>query len=82
MIRILVTVGVALLATGSARAQSESQCEQIRQAVAQYGYEAARRHALANYGKEAVEAGDKCLKKRNSLRRPLAPEGHGRPPRS
>jgi len=38
-----------------------AQCEQVRQAVAQYGYAAARQHALENYGPEAVRAGDQCL---------------------
>ena len=38
-------------------------CEQIRQAVAQFGYAAARRHALLHYGKDAVKYGDQCLAK-------------------
>jgi hypothetical protein len=60
MIRmILVAAGVALLATNSVLAQSN--CDQIREAVATYGYEAARAHALAHYGEEAVAEGDKCL---------------------
>jgi len=61
MTRILVAVGVALLSTSYAWAQSAANCEQIRQAVAQYGYAAARAHAMANYGAEAVRSGDKCL---------------------
>jgi hypothetical protein len=62
MTRILVIVAVALLLTGRASAQSEANCEEIRQAVATYGYEDARRHALLHYGAEAVEAGEKkCL---------------------
>ncbi|MBV8752527.1 MAG: hypothetical protein JO328_06675 [Hyphomicrobiales bacterium] len=62
MTRILLIVAVALLLTGRASAQSEANCEEIRQAVAQYGYEDARRHALIHYGAEAVEAGEKkCL---------------------
>ena len=53
-----------LLPTGRALAQSEANCEEIRQAVATYGYEEARRHAMAHYGAEAVEAGErKCLNK-------------------
>jgi hypothetical protein len=62
MTRILLIVAVALLLTSRAQAQSEANCEQIRQAVAQYGYEEARRHAMIHYGAEAVEAGEKkCL---------------------
>jgi hypothetical protein len=58
---ILVAVGVALLTTSYSWAQSSANCEQIRQAVAQYGYAAARAHAMRNYGAEAVRNGDKCL---------------------
>jgi len=61
MTRIIVAVGVALLTTSSAWAQSAANCEQIRQAVAQYGYAAARAHAMRTYGPEAVRSGDKCL---------------------
>jgi hypothetical protein len=64
MTRIVIAVGALLLLTNFSSAQSsmsDSQCEQIRQAVKQYGYAAARRHAMANYGKEAVAAGDRCL---------------------
>jgi hypothetical protein len=34
----------------------------VKQAVATYGYAAARKHALENYGKEAVAFGDRCLR--------------------
>ena len=61
MTRIFVAVGVALLSTSYAWAQSAANCEQIRQAVAQYGYAAARAHAMRTYGAEAVASGDKCL---------------------
>jgi len=37
------------------------QCQLIRSAAAQFGYAAARRHALETYGAEAVAAGDKCF---------------------
>jgi hypothetical protein len=62
MTRILVAVGIALLFADYASAQSQANCGQIRQAVAQYGYAAARRHAMANYGADAVRSGDKCLR--------------------
>jgi hypothetical protein len=62
MTRILLIVAVALLLTSRASAQSEANCDEIRQAVATYGYEDARRHAMLHYGAEAVEAGEKkCL---------------------
>ena len=46
MTRILIAVGVALLFTSRAWAQSEANCEEIKQAIATYGYEEARKHAL------------------------------------
>ena len=62
MMRITIIVAVALLLTNCAWAQSEANCDEIRQAVATYGYEEARKHALIHYGAEAVEAGEKkCL---------------------
>jgi len=62
MTRILLVVAVALLLTSHASAQSEANCEEIRQAVATYGFDEARRHALIHYGPEAVAAGEKkCL---------------------
>ena len=61
MKRIIVAVGLALLTTSPSWAQSAANCDQIRQAVAQYGYAAARAHAMRNYGADAVRNGDKCL---------------------
>ena len=62
MARIMIIVAVALLLTNRAWAQSDANCDEIRQAVATYGYEEARRHAMIHYGAEAVEAGEKkCL---------------------
>ena len=78
MLRFLVTIGVALLVTNSAQAQAY--CAQVRLAVATYGLEASKRHALANYGKDAVEAGEKCLKGRNPLPKSHATDGRGRRP--
>jgi len=51
---------LSLLAT-PAYAQSEAQCEQLRQAVAQYGYRAARAHAERTMPPEYVRAGEACL---------------------
>jgi len=59
---MIIVAAVALLLTNRAWAQSEANCDEIRQAVATYGYEEARRHAMIHYGAEAVEAGEKkCL---------------------
>ena len=67
MIRmILFAVGIALMLTNSSLAQSY--CDQVRQAVATYGYNAAKRHALAHYDIRAVRAGDRCLTKRHLKR--------------
>ena len=69
MPRFLLLTGVILLMADTSFAQnspdpSPMQCQLIRQAVAQYGYAAARRHALETYGPEAVKTGDKCFTKR------------------
>jgi hypothetical protein len=60
MPRTLAAIGMTLLVATPSLAQSY--CAQVRQAVATYGYAAARKHALTHYGIEAVRAGDKCLK--------------------
>jgi hypothetical protein len=67
MIRILVALGVVLLLTNSSLAQSY--CEQVRQAVATYGYVAAKRHAMAHYSRKKVRAADKCVRRGNLRRR-------------
>ena len=69
MTRILIAAGVLLLLTEYPSAQSNANCEQIRQAIATYGYAAARRHAMENYGAEAVRAGDRCLGRGHTTRR-------------
>src|ERR1700757_3849443 len=75
MTRILIAaVGVALVLTGRAWAQSEANCDEIRQAVATYGYEEARRHALIHYGAEAVEAGEKKCRIRETSAKEVAPK--------
>jgi hypothetical protein len=60
MTRILVAVIATLLLTSSSMAQSY--CEQVRQAVATYGYAAAKRHAMATYTKHEVEVADRCVR--------------------
>ena len=60
MIRCVIAIGVGVvLLSDSALAD---RCDQVKQAVATYGYAAARKHALENYGKEAVAFGDECLR--------------------
>ena len=66
MPRFALITGLVLLMTDYSFAQygqqpDPMQCQQIRQAVAQYGFAAARQHALATYGPEAVKMGDKCF---------------------
>lgn len=72
MPRVLVLTGAILLMADYSSAQTQEldpmQCQQLKQAVAQYGYAAARRHAMATYGPEAVKAGDKCLTKQERTR--------------
>jgi hypothetical protein len=69
MLRLLLLTGVVFLIADYCFAQDHSpdptpmQCLLIREAVAQYGFAAARQHALENYGPEAVRTGDKCFAK-------------------
>jgi hypothetical protein len=67
-LRFLLLTGAVLLAADYGFAQSSPdptpmQCQMLKLAVAQYGYAAARRHALETYGPEAVKTGDKCFTK-------------------
>jgi hypothetical protein len=62
MIRFIIAVGVGLVVLLSDSALADGRCDQVKQAVATYGYSAARKHALENYGKEAVAFGDRCLR--------------------
>lgn len=63
MLRLVVVAGAMALMTSGCFAQgaSPAQCQQVRQAVAQYGYAGARQYALTHYGPAAVQAGDRCL---------------------
>jgi hypothetical protein len=66
MPRLLLLTGVILQMANHAFAQyspdpTPMQCQLIRSAVAQYGFAAARQHALETYGPEAVKTGDKCF---------------------
>lgn len=66
MLRVLFLTAAVLLAAEPAVAQAPSadQCQQIKEAVAKYGYAAARQHALTTYGPEAVKVGDQCFSRR------------------
>ena len=44
---LVAATGLILLSANAALAQSEGQCQQVRAAVAQYGYKAAKAHAQA-----------------------------------
>jgi hypothetical protein len=59
MTKIVVATAFALLLTNSSFAQSY--CDQVRQAVATYGYAAAKRHAMATYTRREVEVADRCV---------------------
>jgi hypothetical protein len=61
MIRFVIAVGVGVMLLGDS-ALADDRCDQVRQAVATYGYAAARKHALENYGEAAVAFGDNCLR--------------------
>jgi len=60
MTKVVVAVVVALLMTNFSMAQSY--CDQVRQAVATYGYAAAKAHAMATYSKKEVEVADRCVR--------------------
>jgi hypothetical protein len=59
MIRILFAVAFALLLTNASMAQSY--CDQVKQAIATYGYAAAKAHAVAHYTAREVAVADKCV---------------------
>jgi hypothetical protein len=67
MTRFLLAIAAVFLLTGVFFAQSAQSgpgpgnCDQVRQAVATYGYAAAKRYALAHYGPQAVAYGERCL---------------------
>jgi hypothetical protein len=58
MHRILIVAVVAVLSTQCHAQQggpNPGQCEQVRSAIAQYGLQAARQHAMANYNLSAAD---------------------------
>jgi hypothetical protein len=72
-LRALLLTGAVVLVADDSFAQASPdptsmQCQMIRLAVAQYGYAAAKRHALETYGPEAVKVGDKCFTEQERAR--------------
>ena len=67
MTKFLAALGTALVLTIPLLVQpaqsgpGPGNCDEVRQAVATYGYAAARHYALIHYGKQAVAYGDRCL---------------------
>ena len=84
MIRTLTGMGIALAvamawplqSAQSSPGVSAANCQQVRDAVATYGYAAARHYALIHYGKQAVAAGDRCLSKKQvtKTKKPVKPK--------
>jgi ribosomal protein S9 len=52
IIAVLAALSTQCYAQGG---PNPGQCEQVRDAIAQYGLQAARQHAMANYGMSAVD---------------------------
>jgi len=74
MIKLLLVTatGLTLLSANAASAQSESQCQQVRAAVAQYGYKAAKAHAQATMSPQAVRAADSCVRGHSGAKSQMA----------
>ncbi len=68
---MVAAVGLSLLLAGAALAQTEDQCNQVRAAVAQYCYKAAKAHADATLSHDEERAAGACLK-----RNPVAKRRH------
>jgi hypothetical protein len=85
MLRLLLLLtGIVLLMADYSFAQDSPdptpmQCQLIKLAVAQYGFAAARRHALETYGPEAVKTGDKCFTNVGLRLRASTKNGHYEP---
>ncbi len=77
--RIMVAaVGLTLLLADAALAQTEDQCNEVRAAVVQYGYKAAKADADAALRHDEVRAASACLKRKPvaTKRHPVARECH------
>jgi hypothetical protein len=60
---LVAAVGLTFLLADGASAQTAGQCVQVRAAVAQYGYKAAKAHADATLSPDEVRAASTCLKR-------------------
>jgi hypothetical protein len=63
---VLIALGAVLLLTKPSAAQSY--CAQVIQAVQTYGYQAAKRHAMAHYSPQQVAVGERCLHRHTPTR--------------
>ncbi len=72
----VAAVGLSLLLADAAVAQTADQCNEVRAAVAQYGYKAAKAHADATLSPDEMRAAGACLKRKPAAtkRRPAARE--------
>ena len=61
MKKLASAIGLLLIVTSPCFAQDY--CEQVRQGIAIYGYEAARQYAVEHYAPEQVKAADACVVK-------------------
>jgi len=67
----VAAMGLTLLLAHPASAQTEGECSQVRAAVAQYGYKAAKAHAEATLSPDEVRAASGCLKRNPAATRHL-----------
>ena len=67
MTKFLAALGTALVLTipllvrPAQSGPGPGNCDEVRQAVATYGYAAAKRHAMAHYSRREVRAADRCV---------------------
>jgi len=70
MIKFLVVIVATFPLINPLAAESASitaSCEQIRQAVATYGYATVKRYALAHYSIEVIRSGERCLMRKHRV---------------
>jgi hypothetical protein len=74
----VAAVGLSLLLVDAASAQTADQCNQVRAAVAQYGYRAAKAHADATLSPDEVRTAGACLERKPvaTKRRPVVRKRH------
>jgi hypothetical protein len=75
---VVAVTSLTLLSAEPALAQTEAQCDQVRAAVAQYGYKAAKAHADATMSPDEVRAASSCLKHKPATKLHLAVRKHHR----